>query len=76
LLDELKERGIHAIFHYVPLHGSPAGRKYGRCHGDLPETEAAAERIVRLPLWIEMGEPEIVRVVEATGDILAARARS
>lgn len=40
------------VFHYVPLHSSPAGRKYGRAAGDLPVTTEFAARLVRLPLWV------------------------
>lgn len=47
--------GIKAQFHYVPLHLSPAGRTYGRAHGDLPVTCDLAARLLRLPLWYGMG---------------------
>lgn len=49
---ELKAAGIGAVFHYVPLHNAPAGRKYGRQSGALPETERLSDRLVRLPLWV------------------------
>jgi len=55
-ISRLKDEDIHAVFHYVPLHSSPAGRKYGRTHGDLKVTEDISERVVRLPLWIGMEE--------------------
>ncbi|KAB2660368.1 MAG: dTDP-4-amino-4,6-dideoxygalactose transaminase [Verrucomicrobia bacterium] len=48
----LRNRGIHCVFHYVPLHSSPAGRERGRAHGDLPVTLDRADRLVRLPLWL------------------------
>lgn len=48
----LKDAGIHAIFHYIPLHGSIAGRKYCRVHGDLTVTEDVSRRLARLPLWV------------------------
>jgi len=57
----LVSEGIKAQFHYVPLHLSPAGRKYGRAHGDLPVTCDLAARLLRLPLWYGMeGEVETV----------------
>jgi dTDP-4-amino-4,6-dideoxygalactose transaminase len=65
LLRGLAERGINAVFHYVPLHSSPAGRKFGRAHGELPHTADLADRLIRLPLWLGMGEAEIIRVVSA-----------
>ena len=52
LLNALKANGIYSVFHYVPLHSSPAGKLYGRAHGNLGITNSLSERIVRLPLWI------------------------
>jgi dTDP-4-amino-4,6-dideoxygalactose transaminase len=40
------------VFHYVPLHSSPAGKKYGRLAGKLPVTQDISERILRLPLFL------------------------
>jgi len=64
VLEEMRRNDVHAIFHYVPLHSSPAGRRYGRAHGDLGFTDMLSERIVRLPLWIGMRESDLERVVE------------
>jgi dTDP-4-amino-4,6-dideoxygalactose transaminase len=58
LLAHLKAAGVHAVFHYVPLHASPAGRHYGRTAGALPVTEDLAERLVRLPLYFNLGDDE------------------
>jgi dTDP-4-amino-4,6-dideoxygalactose transaminase len=58
----LKKKDILAVFHYVPLHSSPAGTKYGRAHGDLVNTQMASERLLRLPLWVDM-ETDTVRLV-------------
>lgn len=52
VLSALKEGGVHAVFHYVPLHSSPAGQRYGRVHGTMAVTDTLAERLVRLPLWV------------------------
>lgn len=65
LLDALKHKGIHAIFHYVPLHLSPAGDRFCRPSGSLAVTEAIAESLVRLPLWVGITEDQQNRVVEA-----------
>jgi dTDP-4-amino-4,6-dideoxygalactose transaminase len=73
VLRRLKELGVHAVFHYVPLHSSEAGRRYGRASGDLPNTEAASARLIRLPLWNGMSEAESFRVVEAVGATLGMR---
>jgi dTDP-4-amino-4,6-dideoxygalactose transaminase len=56
LINSLKQNSIDAAFHYVPLHSSPAGKKYGRCSGALNITNSISERIVRLPLWIGLDE--------------------
>ena len=50
----LRRAGIDAVFHYVPLHSSPAGLKFGRAAGSLPVTERTAARLLRLPVWAGM----------------------
>lgn len=64
----LKQDGIQSVFHYVPLHSAPEGRKVGRVHGELTHTLAVSERLVRLPLWLGLEEhqPEVIhRVLDA-----------
>jgi dTDP-4-amino-4,6-dideoxygalactose transaminase len=58
LLVHLKAAGVHAVFHYVPLHASPAGRKFGRSAGALPVTEDFADRLVRLPLYYNLDDAD------------------
>lgn len=65
LLEKLKVSGVNAVFHYVPLHSSPAGRKYGRAHGDLSQTQNASDCLVRLPLWAGMSKEDVMHVVGA-----------
>jgi dTDP-4-amino-4,6-dideoxygalactose transaminase len=60
----LKEDNISAVFHYVPLHASPAGRRFGRAVGELPVTLATADRLLRLPLYFGMRPDEVDRVVD------------
>ncbi len=67
----LKERGIGAVFHYIPLHSSPAGSRLGRFDGEDRWTTRESERLVRLPLWYGMGEAERGAVIEAARDYLA-----
>jgi dTDP-4-amino-4,6-dideoxygalactose transaminase len=64
-IQRLNQRGIHTVFHYVPLHNAPAGRRYGRVQGNMATTEQVSERLVRLPLWlgIEQDQPEIIRQI-------------
>jgi dTDP-4-amino-4,6-dideoxygalactose transaminase len=70
LLRELNDQGINAVFHYVPLHSSPAGRAYGRPHGRLQHTEQISEQLVRLPLWIGLEQADVERIAEAVGRVL------
>jgi len=67
----LKERGIAALFHYVPLHASPAGLRFGRAHGNLDVTTDVGDRLVRLPLWAGLDEQTSAAVIEAVHDVLA-----
>lgn len=63
LLDELKERGVFSQSHYVPLHNSCAGKRFGKMSGLLRMTMGCSERIVRLPLWIGLTNEEQNRIV-------------
>jgi dTDP-4-amino-4,6-dideoxygalactose transaminase len=64
VLDRFKQDGISCVFHYVPLHSSPAGMRYGRVHADLDVTNEQSERLVRLPLWIGMSSEQQDLIVE------------
>jgi dTDP-4-amino-4,6-dideoxygalactose transaminase len=55
-IERLGAKGVHSVFHYVPLHSSPFGRSMGRSVGDLANTVSASERLVRLPLWLGLEE--------------------
>lgn len=59
LIAYLKEHGIVALFHYVPLHSSVAGRKYGRFHGEDRFTTQESERLVRLPMFCGLTEAQV-----------------
>jgi dTDP-4-amino-4,6-dideoxygalactose transaminase len=48
----LKANGYSPVFHYVPLHSSPAGRRFGRVSGPMSVTDDVADRLLRLPLWV------------------------
>jgi dTDP-4-amino-4,6-dideoxygalactose transaminase len=75
VLGRLRDVGVGATFHYVPLHSAPAGRRLGRHHGDLPVTDDAASRLVRLPLWVGIDEGQQARVVDALGAAIESAAR-
>lgn len=68
LINGLKGLGIFAPFHYVPLHTSPAGLRFGRAQGRLPVTERAGECLVRLPIWLGL-EPQLDEVIEGVRSI-------
>jgi len=74
LLDYLKDRGIHAVFHYVPLHNSPMGLKFGYRDGDLPVTERLSGRLLRLPFYYEITEEEQLRVIEGVASFFQTAA--
>lgn len=63
LLAYMKEHGVGAVFHYVPLHSSPAGRKFGRTSGSLKNTEQLADCLVRLPMWSDLTSERVDEVV-------------
>jgi dTDP-4-amino-4,6-dideoxygalactose transaminase len=63
LLVHLNSQGILAVFHYVPLHTSPMGRKFGYQENDLPVTEDLSGRLLRLPMFYDITEEEQLRVV-------------
>lgn len=56
----LKQQDINSVFHYVPLHLSPVGKKFSRTHGDLKNTESLSDRLLRLPVWVGMNDVEKV----------------
>jgi len=61
----LKEHGIQAVFHYLPLHLSPMGEKFGGREGDCPITEQVSDRLLRLPFYTNMTEEDQMQVIEA-----------
>lgn len=65
VLERFRRQGIGSVFHYVPLHSSPAGRRYGRSHGDLQNTDSLSERLIRLPLWVGITVEQQLRVVNS-----------
>lgn len=65
LIDHLKTQGILAVFHYLPLHLSVMGCRFGGRPGDCPVTESVSDRLVRLPFYIGLSEADQTRVVAA-----------
>lgn len=71
LIRYLGERGIMAVFHYIPLHNAPAGRKFGRFHGEDRYTTAESERLLRLPMFYGLTRKQQEQVVTALEDFFA-----
>jgi dTDP-4-amino-4,6-dideoxygalactose transaminase len=65
LIQHLAESGITATFHYVPLHLTPMGEKFGGRRGDFPVVEALSDRLVRLPFYFDLSDEQQWRVIEA-----------
>jgi dTDP-4-amino-4,6-dideoxygalactose transaminase len=63
LIDFLKKKGILSVFHYIPLHSSPAGKKYGRYKNELPTTDRISDTLLRLPLYYELSFEEQSKVI-------------
>jgi dTDP-4-amino-4,6-dideoxygalactose transaminase len=62
-IEVLQAQGIRPVFHYIPLHSSPAGRRFGRFHGGMTVTDRTSDTLLRLPLWLP--DLEIERVIDA-----------
>jgi dTDP-4-amino-4,6-dideoxygalactose transaminase len=63
LIKDLKQNGFHAVFNYIPLHSSPAGKRFGRTSGELDFTNNLSDRVLRFPLFFEMKDEEVHHVV-------------
>ena len=64
LISFLKEKGIGAVFHYIPLHSAPAGKKYGELFGKDIYTTSESERLLRLPLYYGLKEQDVMYITE------------
>ncbi|RGV96129.1 dTDP-4-amino-4,6-dideoxygalactose transaminase [Ruminococcus sp. AF14-10] len=64
LIHYLKGKGISAVFHYIPLHTAPAGKKFGEFHGEDKYTTKESERLMRLPLYYGLTLSEVEQIAE------------
>lgn len=69
-MQSLKEQGVYAVFHYIPLHSAPMGQRYGYRKGDLPVTEDLSGRLLRLPMYAGMREEELQFAVGKVRDFV------
>lgn len=76
LMNYLRKKGIYAVFHFVPLHSSPAGKKFGKTCGDLRITEDTSHRLLRLPLYFEMQDDDVKTVTDAIFSFFKQKAQS
>ena len=70
LIAELARANVDSVFHYIPLHSSPAGRRYGRAAGRLEVTDRVSASLLRLPVWVGMSDAQIDHVIEAVHEAL------
>lgn len=70
VLEELKREQIGAVFHYIPLHSSPGGQRFGRQCGPMEVTDRVSEQLIRLPLWLDIGEGRQERVMSTLERII------
>ena len=70
LLEALKQLNIGAIFHYIPLHSSPAGMRFGRVHGRMDNTDSLSGRLLRMPMYNYIEDIKIQRVIESVTSLV------
>lgn len=70
VLKSMSDDGVNAVFHYVPLHSSPAGKNYGRVSGTMGQTNDLSSRLIRLPLWVGITEEMQSRVYDSVARAL------
>jgi len=68
-IEKLRDNGIQSVFHYIPLHSSPAGAKCGRTHGSMAVTDDVSDRLVRMPLWLGV-EAHLEQIFDTADSVL------
>ena len=76
LAAHLKARDMLSVSHYVPLHSSPGGMRWGRASGTFPVTDDLSERLLRLPLYYGISDAEVDAVIDAIRGFYATRGNS
>lgn len=71
LIAHLKSRGVLSVFHYVPLHSSPAGRRYGRAGSSMAVTDRISDSLLRLPLFVDLTAEQLDIVIDAIFEFFA-----
>ena len=70
IMNKMRESGIFLTFHYIPLHSSPGGMKYGKYYGDMKNTDIISKQILRLPMWIGITPQIQERVIDELKNII------
>ena len=65
MIEYLKAKGIWSVFHYIPLHSAPAGKKFGRFHGEDNYTTKESERLLRLPMYYQLKEEQVSYICDS-----------
>lgn len=73
LIAFLKENGIMAVFHYIPLHTAPAGMRFGRFHGEDEYTTKESERLLRLPMFYALTEDQVTYICDKVKEFYAVK---
>ena len=73
MISFLKEKGILAVFHYVPLHSAPAGLSFGRFHGEDVYTTKESERLVRLPLYYQLQTDQVEYIIQCVREFYGVK---
>lgn len=76
LIEFLRNRGISSVFHYIPLHSSPAGLRLGSFHGEDRWTTRESERLLRLPIYYGLKPEEVLEVIEGVTTFFRETIRS
>lgn len=70
VIRRMRERGVSPVFHYVPLHSSPAGRRFGRVATSMRHTDELSDRLLRLPLWIGVDRERVMDTfIQVCGEV-------
>lgn len=75
VINAMRGAEVYAVFHYVPLHSSPAGQRFGRMNGSLEITNRPAERLLRLPLWVGLSHEQQFKVISVLEEAVATCVR-
>jgi len=59
-IERMGAADVGCVFHYIPLHSSPAGQEYGRCATEMKVTDSTSDRLVRLPLWLGLDQDQVI----------------